>query len=574
MPRLVRSATACVNSDSLHNITGDEATLPAPPDLEPQQKMISAFIPSVAEGLAPIHRQCNSLVQSSPEESGTVFVNPLGQAADSCESLLSSVTTPSSVSSRSSSRTSSTSSMDSILPSGYWFVDPHITDRVADPMSSLMLHNDRSNPSDSQTLSSSLLEALRIPDDLFDFTDSTALSCQSIPEGSMLDLMALSEPGGLASTGLQRWDPIDLSLASSAVGYRNTASVADAPETLICPTYPLACHEERLEMVLDHETGMSDIGSLGGIIGNVAPMPSVADAPWFVPPPLMTTPSPMFPQPLMHIHEGAFQHWTSQQDQAAQGPLDPGSFSKDMSCSRPMESCSRYLHPCQGGPPQLNIPQQPIQYNGVDLNQQQHYLDLRQQQQPHFGFFPSKVESRQDGYVRQEIGYVRQAISPPPVTSLKRRRRLTTEESDFLLQQFGMNERPTAQEREGFAKHLNLDRRTIQVWFQNRRAKLKRDGRIEDESKTAQGQGEEECEGEEEEEDCEEDCEEKEDVNRDQLAFGSVGQGVGTGGNEQPGLVGLGSVLAGPFGAWEWEDLGRMASFLDASPSQLFPHQV
>ncbi|KAG0241033.1 hypothetical protein BGX31_001493 [Mortierella sp. GBA43] len=216
-----------------------------------------------------------------------------------------------------------------------------------------------------------------------------------------------------------------------------------------------------------------------------------------------------------------------------------------------MESCSRYLHPCQGGPPQLNIPQQPIQYNGVDLNQQQHYLDLRQQQQPHFGFFPSKVESRQDG-----------------------RRRLTTEESDFLLQQFGMNERPTAQEREGFAKHLNLDRRTIQVWFQNRRAKLKRDGRIEDESKTAQGQGEEECEGEEEEEDCEEDCEEKEDVNRDQLAFGSVGQGVGTGGNEQPGLVGLGSVLAGPFGAWEWEDLGRMASFLDASPSQLFPHQV
>ncbi|ORY96986.1 Homeodomain-like protein, partial [Lobosporangium transversale] len=58
---------------------------------------------------------------------------------------------------------------------------------------------------------------------------------------------------------------------------------------------------------------------------------------------------------------------------------------------------------------------------------------------------------------------------------LKRRRRLTNEESEFLIHQFKINERPTAQERESFAKYLKLDRRTIQVWFQNRRAKLKRD---------------------------------------------------------------------------------------------------
>ncbi|KAF9296378.1 hypothetical protein BGZ88_012766 [Linnemannia elongata] len=65
----------------------------------------------------------------------------------------------------------------------------------------------------------------------------------------------------------------------------------------------------------------------------------------------------------------------------------------------------------------------------------------------------------------------------PVVQSLKRRRRLTTEESEFLMVQFNLNGRPTAQERDSFARHLKLDRRTIQVWFQNRRAKLKRDER-------------------------------------------------------------------------------------------------
>ncbi|KAF9393075.1 hypothetical protein CPB97_004100 [Podila verticillata] len=74
------------------------------------------------------------------------------------------------------------------------------------------------------------------------------------------------------------------------------------------------------------------------------------------------------------------------------------------------------------------------------------------------------------GHGEQSFGY----LTPSPST-LKRRRRLSAKETAFLVSQFCINVKPTAQERQVFAKHLNLDRRRIQVWFQNRRAKLKRE---------------------------------------------------------------------------------------------------
>lgn len=66
-------------------------------------------------------------------------------------------------------------------------------------------------------------------------------------------------------------------------------------------------------------------------------------------------------------------------------------------------------------------------------------------------------------------------LQEPVAPSNNRRRRLTMDETEYLLAQFCKNEKPNTTERLVFAEHLNLHPRTIQVWFQNRRAKLKRD---------------------------------------------------------------------------------------------------
>ncbi|PJF16759.1 hypothetical protein PSACC_03435 [Paramicrosporidium saccamoebae] len=59
--------------------------------------------------------------------------------------------------------------------------------------------------------------------------------------------------------------------------------------------------------------------------------------------------------------------------------------------------------------------------------------------------------------------------------TIKRRRRLHPHETDFLVRVFEQYPRPTAPMRELIAVRLGMSSRGVQIWFQNRRAKVKRD---------------------------------------------------------------------------------------------------
>ncbi|KAG0072671.1 hypothetical protein BGZ89_004257 [Linnemannia elongata] len=133
----------------------------------------------------------------------------------------------------------------------------------------------------------------------------------------------------------------------------------------------------------------------------------------------------------------------------------------------PSSSSPSYQHHQPESPPNDTLEHR---YNQRHQHQQSHSL----QQYHHLRRSSDSHHHLQHPYLYQHPLHRHQV---PVVQSLKRRRRLTTEESEFLMVQFNLNGRPTAQERDSFARHLKLDRRTIQVWFQNRRAKLKRDER-------------------------------------------------------------------------------------------------
>ncbi|CAG8522278.1 6836_t:CDS:2 [Diversispora eburnea] len=62
-----------------------------------------------------------------------------------------------------------------------------------------------------------------------------------------------------------------------------------------------------------------------------------------------------------------------------------------------------------------------------------------------------------------------------PYRHVKRRRRLTEEETNILINTFEKVQKPDSELRSQLATQLNMSSRAIQVWFQNRRAKVKRD---------------------------------------------------------------------------------------------------
>ena len=56
-----------------------------------------------------------------------------------------------------------------------------------------------------------------------------------------------------------------------------------------------------------------------------------------------------------------------------------------------------------------------------------------------------------------------------------RRNRLTQEKSNLLMDAFNKNPRPNQEERAELSGKLGMSTRSIQIWFQNRRAKMKRE---------------------------------------------------------------------------------------------------
>lgn len=57
----------------------------------------------------------------------------------------------------------------------------------------------------------------------------------------------------------------------------------------------------------------------------------------------------------------------------------------------------------------------------------------------------------------------------------KRRRRLTSAETEALIAEYAHDPKPTTDKRNAIADRLNMTPRVVQVWFQNRRAKVKRE---------------------------------------------------------------------------------------------------
>jgi len=65
--------------------------------------------------------------------------------------------------------------------------------------------------------------------------------------------------------------------------------------------------------------------------------------------------------------------------------------------------------------------------------------------------------------------------APTGTKEVKRRRRLSPDETRILAEIFEQTQKPNAALRSRLAQQLDMSSRAVQIWFQNRRAKLKRD---------------------------------------------------------------------------------------------------
>lgn len=66
--------------------------------------------------------------------------------------------------------------------------------------------------------------------------------------------------------------------------------------------------------------------------------------------------------------------------------------------------------------------------------------------------------------------------APSPFTcNIKKRRRLLPDETSCLIEAFEKSPKPSQEVRDELASKLRMSQRAIQIWFQNRRAKVRRD---------------------------------------------------------------------------------------------------
>ena len=67
------------------------------------------------------------------------------------------------------------------------------------------------------------------------------------------------------------------------------------------------------------------------------------------------------------------------------------------------------------------------------------------------------------------------STASPTDNFIKRRHRLTSTESTYLNQMFAIDSSPNTIARQRIAKAIGMSEKAVQVWFQNKRAKMRRD---------------------------------------------------------------------------------------------------